>query len=163
MVEDVHVHPLHLAHEADLVGVRMRPDLEQGPVLPGQPNRRLAVTVESADDVGVHLAEQDHFRDLDRLRVGDPHALDEANLHSQALHVAGDVGAAAVDDHRVEAHILEQHDVRREALAELLLAHGRTAVLDHHGPPVEVADVRQRLQQRLDAGAHVVYSEFSST
>ena len=81
-------------------------------------------------------------------RVGDPQALDELDLHSEPLHVLGDVGAAAVDDDRVEADVLEQHDVGGELVAERVVAHRRAAVLDHHRAAVELADVGQRLEQR---------------
>ena len=85
----------------------------------------------------------------------------------EPLHVVGDVGAAAVDDDRVEADVLEQHDVGRERLAQRLVAHRRAAVLDHDGAAVELADVGQRLEQGLDARrglrAHVVYSALSLT
>ena len=176
VVEDVDVHPLDLADEADLVGVGMRANLEQRPVLARKAHRRLPVPVQPADDVRVHLAEQDHLRHLHRLGIGDAHPLDEPDLHSQPLQVTGDVGASAVDDHRVQAHVLEQHDVRRKALAQLLVAHRGAPVLDHHGAAVEVPDVGERLEQGVDVApglgplaarrsplAHVEYSEFSST
>ena len=121
MVEDLHVDALDVADVADLVGVRDRPDLKQRPVLAREPHRRLAVAVEAPDDVRVHLPEQHHLRHLDGLGVGDAQALDEPHLHPEALHVAGDVGTAAVHDHRVEADVLEENDVGRERLPELLL------------------------------------------
>ena len=139
------------ADEADLVGVGDRLDLEQRPVLPRQPDRGLAGAVEPLDDFGVELADQDHLRHLDRLRVGDPQALVEPDLEPEPLHVAGDLGAAAVDDDRVEADVLEQDDVGGEGVAQLLVEHRRAAVLDHHRAAVELADVGQRLEQRLDA------------
>ena len=40
----------------------------------------------------------------------------------EPLHVVGDLRAAAVDDHRVEADVLEQHDVGGEAVAQRLVA-----------------------------------------
>ena len=43
MVEDVDVDPLDRADEADLLGVGDRRDLEQRPVLAGEPDRGLAV------------------------------------------------------------------------------------------------------------------------
>ena len=152
------------------------------PSLAGEPDRRLAVAVEPLDDVGVELAEQDHLRHLDGLGVGDPQSLVEAHLHAEPVHVLGDLGAAAVDDDRVQPDVLEQDDVGGEGLAQRLLAHRRAAVLDHHGAAVELADVGQRLQQRLDADsgrprlrrllghrcplslvAHVVYSALIRT
>ena len=73
------------------------------------------------------------------------------HLHPEPLHVVGDLGAAAVDDHRVQADVLEQDDVGGEAVAQRLVAHRRAAVLDHHRAAVELADVGQRLEQGLDA------------
>ena len=124
-----------------------RRDLEQRAVLAGEADRGLAVAVEPLDDVGVELAEQDHLRHLDRLRVGDAQALVEAHLEPEPLHVLGDLGAAAVDDHRVEADVLEQDDVGGEVLAQVLVAHRRAAVLDHDRAAVELPDVGQRLEQ----------------
>ena len=98
MVEDVDVDPLDRADEADLLGVGDRRDLEQRAVLAGEPDRGLAVAVEPLDDFGVELADQDHLRHLDRLRVGDAQALVERDLEPEPVHVAGDLGAAAVDD-----------------------------------------------------------------
>ena len=66
-----------------------RRDLEQRAVLAGEADRGLAVAVEPLDDVGVELADQDHLRHLDRLRVGDPQALVEADLEPEPLHVLG--------------------------------------------------------------------------
>ena len=167
MVEHVHVDALDLADVPHLVGVGDRLDREHRAVLAREADGGLAVAVDAVDDVRVDLAEQHHPGHLDGLRVGDAQALVEADLHPQALHVVGDVGAAAVHDHRVEADVLEQHDVGRERLAQPLLAHRGAAVLDHDRAAVELPDVRQRLEQRLDAGdallcpslrRHVVYS-----
>ena len=141
---------------------------EQGAVVPAQPDRRLAVAVEAQHDVLVQLADQDHLRDLDRLRVGHPQAVDELHLEAEPLHVLGDLGPAAVDDHRVHADVLEQHDVGRERLAQVLLRHRGAAVLDHDRAAEELADVGKRLQQRRDLRmrthvGHVEYSELSDT
>jgi hypothetical protein len=104
------------------------------------------------------LADQHHLGHLDRGLVGHAQAVDELHLHAQPLHIARDVGPAAVHDHRVEAHVLEQHHVARELLLELGVGHGRAAVLDHHGLAVEVADVRQRLQE----GGYVSHEVYSA-
>ena len=77
----------------------------------------------------------------------------EAHLHAEPVHVLGDLGAAAVDDHRVQPDVLEQDDVGGEGVAQVLVAHRRAAVLDHHRAPVELADVGQRLEKGVDVGA----------
>jgi hypothetical protein len=132
--------------------------LEQRPVLAPEPDRGLTVALQPGEDVGVDLAEQDHLRHLHRPLVRDPHALDELHLHPQPLHVFGDLGAAAVDDHRVHPDVLEQDHVGGERLAQLLVAHRSAAVLDHDRPPVELPDVREGLKQGRDVRGHVVYS-----
>ena len=66
-------------------------------------------------------------------------------------------GPAPVDDHRLQADVLEQHHVGGEVVAQRLLGHRRAAVLDHHRAPVEVADVGQRLEQGLDRRRHEVH------
>ena len=151
MIEHVDVHPLDVAHKPHAFSVWMRAHVKQGAVLAGEPDRGLPMAVQPADDVGVDLAEQDHLRDLDRRGIRDAHALDELHLHAQALHVVSDVGPAAVHDHGVQPHVFEEHHVGREALLELLVAHRGAAVLDDHGSPVELPDVRERLKQRRDA------------
>jgi hypothetical protein len=116
--------------------------------LAGEPDRRLAVAVEPLHDVCVELAEQDHAGDLDGLGVGDAEPLVEADLEAEALHVFGDLRAASVNDDGIQADVLEQHDVCGESLHQLLLAHRRAAVLDHHGAAVELPDVGKRLEER---------------
>ena len=76
---------------------------------------------------------------------------------SEALHVAGDLRAAAVDDDRVQPDVLEQHDVARELLAQRRVLHRRAAVLDDDRPAVELADVGQRLEQRGDVAHGVTW------
>ncbi|MFN8204153.1 MAG: hypothetical protein U0S48_16460 [Solirubrobacteraceae bacterium] len=71
---------------------------------PRQADRRLAVAAEAQDDVLVDLADEHHLGDLDRVGVGDLQAADELDRHV-ALHAGGDLGAAAVDDHRVHADV----------------------------------------------------------
>ncbi len=171
MVEDVDIDALDVADEADLRRLGRRLDVKERAVLPGKADRGLSMPVEALDDVRVDLAEQHHLRHLDRLAVGDAQTLDELDLHPEPLHVTGDLGAATVHDHRVQADVLEQHDVGRKLVAERFVLHRRAAVLDHDRAAVELLDVRERLEQRAEAAgegacpafrvnlfAHVVYS-----
>src|SRR5215204_1622559 len=94
--------------------------------------------------------------------LGHAQALHEAHLHPEPLHVARDVGPAAVHDDRVHPDVLEEHDVARELLPQLGLDHRRAAVLDHQRLAVELPDVRERLEQRCDV-SHDVYSALKLT
>ena len=103
--QHVHVDALDLAHEAD-VGLAAGELLlhgEEAAVVAAQPHRGLPVAVDAQHDVLVLLADEHHLRHLDRGLVGHPQALDEPDLHPEPLHVARDVGAAAVHHDRVHA------------------------------------------------------------
>ena len=83
-------------------------------------------------------------------------AADELDRQVEPLHVARDLRPAAVDDDRVHADVLEQHDVAREVLAQRRVLHRRAAVLDHDRLAVELPDVRERLEQRPDVSSRRV-------
>ena len=97
------------------------------------------------DDLLVHLPAEHHLDDVHRLGVGHPHALDELALLADAFQHVVDLRAAAMHDDRIHPDQLEQHDVAREALLELLVGHGVAAVLDDDRLAVEALDVGQRL------------------
>ena len=56
------------------------------------------MAVDQQHDVLVDLADEHHLRDLDGRRVGHPQPVDELDREVEPLHVAGDLGTAAVDD-----------------------------------------------------------------
>ncbi len=86
--------------------------------------------------------------------VGDAQPADELDRQAEALHVGGDLRAAAVHDDRVHPDVLEQHDVARELLAQRRVLHRGAAVLDDDRAAVELADVGQRLEERADVRRH---------
>src|SRR3954467_9464570 len=122
----------------------------------------MAVAVQLEHDVLVLLADEHHLRQLDRGLVRDPQAGLEPPLHAEPLHVARDVGAAAVHDYRVHADVLEEDDVAREVLGQAGVGHRGAADLDHDGLAVELPDVGQRLEEGCDV-SHVVYSALTVT
>jgi hypothetical protein len=87
------------------------------------------------------LPTEHHLRHLDRGLVGHAQALDEPDLHPEPLHVARDVGPAAVTTTGVHPDVLEEHDVAGELLRQVGLDHRGAAVLDHHRLAVELPDV----------------------
>src|SRR5919204_2769263 len=159
VVEHIDVDAIDLAHEADVLalGAGLAAGAEELPVVAAQADRRLAVAVEAQDDVLVDLADEDHLGHLDGLGVGDPKSADELHRQPEALHVGGDLGPAAVHHDRVQADVLEQHDVAGELLAQRRVLHRRAAVLDDDRLAVELPDVRERLEEGADV-PHVVYS-----
>ena len=122
---------------------------------------------DEAHDLLVDLADEHHLGDLHGRLVGHPVPVDEPRLHAEPLHVPADLGAAAVHDDRLHADEAQQHDVLGELLAQTRRGHRRAAVLDHHGRAPEPADVRHRLEQRLDRllvrHGHVEYSALRVT
>src|SRR6266511_1163346 len=162
--EHVHIDGLDLAHEADvrLAARELLLHGEEASIVAAEPDRRLPVAVDPQDDVLVLLADEHHLRHLDGGLVRHAQAVHEADLHAEPLHVARDVGAAAVDDDRVHPHVLEEDHVAGELLAQLRLHHRGAAVFDHDGLAVELPDVRERLEQRCDV-SHDVYSALNFT
>ncbi len=150
VVEHVDVDMVDAPDEADVLasGRAAAGDAKQRAVVAAEPDRGLAVAVDAQHDLGVDLADEHHLCDLDGRLVGDAQPADKLDGQSETLHVGGDVGAAAVHDDRVQADVLEQHDVARELLAQRLVLHRGAAVLDDDGLAVKLPDVRESLQQR---------------
>src|SRR5204863_9944068 len=100
-----------------------------------------------------------------RFLDGVSHAAIERRLLAVPLHDGADLRPAAVDDDGVDADEVQEDDVQRERLLEVGLVHGGAAVLDDDGFPPELPDVRERLQQDIDARvagpAHRMYRERS--
>ena len=117
--------------------------------MPVRPDRAPAVAVDEVDDLLVDQAAQDHLHHVHGLRIGDPHALDELAGLAQPLEQIADLGAAAVDDDRVDAHQLHQDHVAGKALLEGLVHHGVAAVLDDDRLAAEAADIGQGLDQDM--------------
>src|SRR3954469_20506700 len=162
-LEQIGVDALDAADEADVLPARRgHPrDAEQCAVVAAEADGRLPVAVEAQDDVLVDLADEDHLGHLDGLGVGHAQPADELDRQVEPLHVRRDVGTAAVDDDRVDADVLEQHDVTRELLAQLRVGHRRAAVLDDDRAPVELADVREGLEEGFDVAHQIVLSRIA--
>ena len=162
--QHVHVDALDLAHEADVglplascfFTVNSRPSSPQRPTA-GCPWRLIRRTMSLFCLPTRTIFATSTVASSDTRRPST-----NSHLHAEPLHVARDVGPAAVHHHRVHAHVLEEHDVAGELLAQLGLGHRGAAVLDHDGPAVEVPDVRERLEQRCDV-SHDVYSALKLT
>src|SRR3546814_4706381 len=69
-----------------------------------------------------------------------------SDVCSSDLHGA-DLRSAAVDDDRIDADLLQQHDIAREPGRQRLVAHGVAAVLDDEGLAAVAAPIGQRLGQ----------------
>ena len=114
--------------------------------------------VDQVDDFLVDLPAEHHFDEIHGFGIGDAHALDEFALLADAGEQAFDLRTAAMDDDDVESDQLEQDDIAREALLEMIVGHRVAAVLDDDGLAVEALDVGERFGENggLDAGGEVV-------
>ena len=59
----------------------------------------------------------------------------------------GDLRPAAVHDDRVDADLLQQHDVARERILGHAVGHGMAAIFDDQGLAGIAAHIGQRLRQ----------------
>ncbi len=125
--------------------------LDQPGVLPAHTDRIVAVDVDGGDELRVHLADQHHSGDVDRLGIGDAQAVAEHGLLAQPRHQGGDLRTTAVDHDRPHADEPHQHDVlgeQGEGVVGGRPSEGVASVLDHDHLAGESTDVRQRLDQR---------------
>jgi len=98
------------------------------------------VAIDEIDNVFVDLA-QHHLDHIHGLFVGHAHALDELTLLAHFFQQVVDLRAAAVHDHRVHTHQLEQHHIACKTFLQLRVGHGVAAVLDDDGLVEKALDI----------------------
>ncbi len=125
---------------------------EQPAVATGQADRRAPGAVDRRGELLVDRAGQHHLDHLDGLLVGDAQAVDEAGLDREAVEHLRDLRAAAMDDDRIDADLLQQDDVAREFARRPLVAHRMAAVFHDHGPARVAAHEGQRLGENAALG-----------
>jgi hypothetical protein len=127
-------------------------------VLAGQADRAAAETVDPPHQLLVERAAEDHLDHLERGVVGDPHASFEPGGDAEPVEQRGDLLAAAVDHHDVDADPRQEDHILGEALAQGRVLERGAADLDHDPPATELLDERQRLDQHprlVDDFTHV--------
>ena len=82
-------------------------------VLAGHPDGQRAVDVDGRHQLRVHLTDEDHAGDVDRLGVGHPQAVAELGHLAEPVHQVADLRPATVDDDGAHADGAHQHDVLR--------------------------------------------------
>jgi hypothetical protein len=87
-----------------------------------------------------------------RLRGGHAEAAPELGLDAQPVEHRGDLGAAAVDDDRLEAGEPQERDVLGEGLLQGAVGHGVAAVLHHDDLAVVALQPGQRGRERARLG-----------
>jgi len=131
-------------------------DGDQPGVLAGKPDAAhvgfLAGERDPVGDLLVDRAGEDHLGDLRGLGVRHAQAIDEARFHAQRLEHRADLRAAAMDDDRIDADRLEQHDILGEIVRRLGIAH-RVAAIFHDERLAGVAlHIGQRFGERFRLG-----------
>ena len=138
---------VHRLHDVGL-GVRHLGDLlgdHQVGILAADADSLAALPVDGADDLLVDGAGQHHLDHFDRRLVGDAQAVHEVGFDLELLQHGRDLRAAAMDDDRIDAGLLEVDDVLGESVGERLVAHGIAAELDDDGLLIVADEVRQGL------------------
>src|SRR5690606_9931941 len=143
-VDDAHIDVLHFAHMAQIDNFRFvelrgeAGDFElfghqQLTVLAGDANGFAARVVDQIDDFLVDRAPQHHLHDVHGFSVGHPHALDKGRLDFEGGKQFVDLGAAAVDHHRVHAHQFHQHDIPGKTAFQPVPFHGVATKFNNDG------------------------------
>ena len=81
--------------------------------------------------------------------VRDAHPAHIAARDPHLVQHLVDLRTATVNHDRIDADILEQHDVLGKALLELFIDHGVAAILDDKSFAVEAPKIREALPSRL--------------
>src|SRR5208282_4919718 len=138
-------------------GASHLPCLDQSAILAAEPDRAAALGIDRRDELLVDRPGENHLDDLHRLAVGNPQPVDEAALDPAPLQHLADLRPDSVDDDRIDAGLLQQHDVARAPIAGCRIAHRVAAVLEARRAPGISAHIRQRLCQdrRLGHGIGV--------
>ena len=97
----------------------------------------------------VDAAREHHLDNLDRRRIGHPQAIDKARLNFKPLEHRPDLRAAAMDNHGIDAHRFQDHDIAGEGFSGALVAHRMAAVFDHEGMARKALNIRQRFRHGL--------------
>jgi hypothetical protein len=146
------VHAHHLAYEPEVhffaVHHGPRPDCaQQAAVFSGHAHGVGAVRIDQSHQFASHLAGEDHPDHVHGFRGGHAEAALEFGFNAEPAEHRVDLRASAVDHHRVDAYVVEEHDVLGEGAAEIVVDHGVAAVLDHHDGAGEPLDPGQGLNQ----------------
>jgi hypothetical protein len=110
-----------------------------------------AEVVEHLRNAGVDLVIQHVLDDPDGLLIGDAQPVDEPRLQPCVAHALRDRLAAAVDEHGVDAHRLQEDHVAQESLDHVVVVHRAAAILDDEELSAEFLDERERLDQGFGA------------
>jgi hypothetical protein len=118
------------------------------------------VLVDQPDELALHLADEHHAYDVHRRRRRDAQAAAELRLDAEPVEHRGDLRAATVHDHGLEAREPQEGDVLGEGSLEGVVGHGVAAVLHHDDLAVVALEPRERGSQDgglggLDGGSLV--------
>ena len=129
--------------EIAVAGEFARPD--QTAILAAQADRTTAYRIDSADELLVDGAGENHLNDLHRLAVGDPQPIDKAAFDAEALQHLPDLRPAAMHDNWIDSYLLQQNDVAGKGIAVFAVAHRVAAVFDEDRLAGITVQIRQCL------------------
>ncbi len=116
-------------------------------VLAAQADRLAAGFIDVADQLLVDRTGQHHLDNLDGGAVGDAQPGGEFRLDAEPLQHGGDLRPAAMDHHRIDGGLLQQHDIARERLGGLLRPHRVATIFDDDGFLVILLHMGQRFRE----------------
>ena len=114
-----------------------------------QPNGLATEAAQRGDDVQVDLPGKNHLRDLQRLCVSNPSAVDDALSDAQPLGDRSELFAAAVHDSQVDAYLLTEGYLFCKRVELLLIFGDLSRELDDEDLVLETLNVRQRFTKQV--------------
>ncbi len=137
---------LAVVHSADPAEIALH-FLTQKNFRAGNTDGLAAKGVDLGHDLRVDHAGESLLDNLDRLIVGDAHAIDELRLQARLGHGLRDRLAAAMYNHRVDAHGFEEHDIAQEGIYLHGVFHRAAADLDQKRAAAEALHVGQGFKE----------------
>ena len=147
-LEDFGMHLGNIAHKAQVLTVRVNlPCPKEAGIHTAQAHGTPATLQQQPHDVLVQLAGEHHLHHLHGLSIGVAQTVDKAGLLAHPFQHGIDFRPAAVNQHHVDSDGVQKHNVLHDGGLQLLVEHGISAVLYHHGLSYKLLEIGQGLNQ----------------
>ena len=124
-------------------------DRDQRRVDAREPDRRHLGLAKRGQQIGIDRAGKGHLRHFQRVAAGDSAPRDDFRRHAEAAAEVGGLWSAAVDQHHLDAKLMQHGDLVGQIGQRRSRPAKAAAELDDENPPLVGADVRHRDAKRF--------------